>query len=180
MLLYGEAGGSDRLIERFKLKLKKNTDGVTEVAEQFAHFCREDARAAADVPMHPDYFPDFGFLIAGLDKKGKKYNIPLFYTLDSLRGFRLGLRRKFEIEGKKMIALYLFSKGYRANMSLEDVLRLVAQAMYDTRNIDSTVGGQIRIAIIDAVGTREIPEEDVESFTEPWSVSRLRHIAKER
>ena len=130
--------------------------------------------------MHPEYFPDFGFLIAGLDKKGSRYRTPLFYTLDSFTGFGLGLRRGFEIQGKSMIALYLFSKGYQANMSLDSLLRLVAQAMWDTKNIDATVGGQIRIAIIDSEGIREIPDEDVESFVEPWSVGRLRDIVRER
>src|SRR6266705_3362466 len=89
ILLSGEAGSADRLIERFKLKLQKGIDGGTRIAEEFAEFCQRDARKASGVPMHPQYFPDFSFIVAGLDKRGIKYAIPRFYTLDSMTGYRL-------------------------------------------------------------------------------------------
>jgi len=54
------------------------------------------------------------------------------------------------------------------NMSLDELVRLVAQALYDTMKIDGDVGGQIKLAIIDENGMREIPKRDVDTYITKW------------
>jgi 20S proteasome alpha/beta subunit len=178
ILLSGEAGNADELVERFKLK-RRGKDGVTNVADEFTEFCRQDARKAAGVPMHPNYFPDFSFIVAGLDKRGTKYVIPRFYTLDSLAGYRLGLSRLFEIQGKPLIARYLFCKEFEPDMIVDKLCRLVARALYDTAKIDGEVGGDLKMARIEADGYHSIPGKDIQSFIEPWELGRLKEIMKQ-
>jgi len=179
ILLSGEAGSADRIIERFKLKLPKTLDGGTKVAEEFERFCQREARKAVGVPMHPNYFPEFSFIVAGLDKKGNEFAIPRFYTLDSLTGYRLGLSRLFEIQGKPLIARYLFCKQFERDMVVDKLCRLVAQSLYDTTKIDGEVGGDIKMARIEQDGYHPIPDKDIETFIEPWGLGRLREIMKQ-
>lgn len=179
ILLSGEAGSADRLIETFKLKMPRGLDGVTKVAEAFAEFCRKEAKKAADVPMHPSYFPDFGFIVAGLDPRKGRYVVPRSYNLDSTTGYRLFLSRLFEIHGKPLIALYMFSKQFEVNMVVDQLCRLTAQALYDTAKIDGEVGGDLKMAKIESDGYRPISDKDIQSFIEPWELSRLRAIMKQ-
>ncbi len=53
-----------------------------------------EAKKVRDVPAHPQYFPSFGFVIAGLNKSRGEYNVPRCYGLSSTTGFRLGLYRE--------------------------------------------------------------------------------------
>jgi len=77
VLIYGQADESIYFAKRFKF-LNKTIDGVSRVAEKFAEFCRNEMQKVKDVPKHPDYFPMFGFIIAGLDpaKTGRGYTVP--------------------------------------------------------------------------------------------------------
>lgn len=180
ILLAGEAEVGDRLVEKFKLSLKRNDDGVTHIAEKLTDFCIDDARRLTGVPMHPDYFPNFGFIIAGLDKKRGKYNLPRCYTLDSVTGFRLGLARGFAIDGKRMIAYYLFAKEFEHEMEFEEVCKLVAKAIHDTKSIDGDVGGPIRMARIHPSGYTPVPEADIQSeYVVTWDVERLQRLVRE-
>jgi 20S proteasome alpha/beta subunit len=180
ILLSGEAEVGDRLVEKFKLSLRRQDDGATLIAERLTEFCREDARQLAGVPTHPSYFPNFGFIIAGLDKRGSKYRVPRCYRLDSLSGFRLGLSRGFAVDGKPMIARYLFAKNFQWGMQLDELCRLVAQAMFDTMSIDGDVGGKIRMGRIDPTGYTEIPETDIKNeYITSWDVERLRRIVEQ-
>jgi len=179
ILLSGEAGLGDQLIEKFKLSLKKKDYGATSIAEQLTDFCIEDAKKHVGVPTYPSYFPNLVFIIAGLDKKGSRYRVPRCYTLDSLRGFRLGLSKGYEIQGKSMIARYLFAKNFQWDMQLDDLCRLVAQTIYDVMSIDGDVGGRIRLARIDPAGYTEIPESDVQmEYIIPWDVERLKKLVE--
>ena len=182
ILLSGDADVGDRLIEKFKLSLRRSDDGATPIAERFTDFCIEDAKKHAGVPAHPNYFPNFGFIIAGLDRKRGKYRIPRCYTLDSLTGFRLGLSSKgYAIEGKPWIALYQFTRNFQWGMQLDDLCKLVAQAIYDTMSIDGDVGGRIRLARIDPTGYTEIPEADINrEFITSWDVERLKKLVEQR
>ena len=175
----GEAGSADRLIETFKLKMSRGLDGVTKVAEAFAEFCKKEAKKSAGVPMHPDYFPDFSFIIAGLDPKKGKYVVPRSYNLDSTTGYRLFLSRMFEVHGKWLIALYMFSKQFEVNMVVDQLCRLTAQALYDTAKIDGEVGGDLKMAKIESDGYHPISDRDIQSFIEPWELRRLKAIMKQ-
>jgi 20S proteasome alpha/beta subunit len=179
ILLAGEAEVGDRLIEKFKLSLKRNEDGVSCIAEKLADFCIDDSRRLIGVPTHPNYFPDFGFIVAGLDERRSKYKVPRCYTLDSMTGFRLGLARGFAIDGKRMIAYYLFAKEFEHGMEFEDVCRLVAKAINDTKSIDGDVGGGIRMARIHSSGYTEVPEADIQNeYIVPWDVEKLQRLAR--
>jgi 20S proteasome alpha/beta subunit len=181
VLLAGEAEVADRLVERFKLSLRKKDDGVSNIADKLTRFCIKDALRLAGVPVHPEYFPDFGFIIAGLDKRREQYKIPRTYTLDSLTGFRLGLSRRFAIDGKRMIAYYLFAKEFEQGMNRDDVCALVAKALNDTLSIDGDVGGKIRMAQIDPRGFEPIPETEIQNdYIVPWDVEKLRLIAEKQ
>ena len=162
-LVYGDAHISDYLIEKFKEKLTVKTKTVSAVAEKFAEFCRQEVKKTKDVPR--DYIPNFGFIIAGLDFKGK-IPIPRCYKLRSLDGFELGIYREgFAIEGKYIIATYLFSKEFQQDMSVEQLSSLTAKAIYDTSTIDGDVGGEIKMARIDEYGYTPYQSDIVERYT---------------
>ena len=127
------------------------------------------------MPRDPDFRVSFGFLVSGL--KIKNGNVtPLIYNLRNLTGFRLGLCKPYAIYGKPLIAHYLFSMHYRDDMSIDDLCKLVAQSIYDTKQIDGDVGGLIRMTIIDSDGTREIPDSDVNAYFETWDLRNLKMI----
>jgi len=162
ILMYGETQIPDYLIEKFKEELSRKNMNVTDIAENFASFCRNEARKTYDVRIAR--FPLFGFVIAGLDKKGRKY-IPRCFNLESGTGFSLGLySEKFAIEGKPFLALYLFSKKYRQNMSVEELSELVAEAFHDTKKIDGDVGGETKMARIDETGFIEYTKEAIDDL----------------
>lgn len=162
-LVYGDAHISDYLIEKFKEKLSGKTKTVSEVAEEFADFCREEVKKTLDVPR--EYIPNFGFIIAGLDFKSK-IPIPRCYKLRSLDGFELGIYREdFAIAGKYIIATYLFSKEFKQDMTVEQLSNLTANAIYDTSKIDGDVGGKIKMARIDENGYTPYSTVDIERYT---------------
>ncbi len=173
ILLYGEAQLANYLIEKFRSTLKRQTFGVREIAEKVANICREETKKVKDVQAHPRYFPNFGFVIAGLNKSGEKYNVPRCYSLRSATGFRLGSYTEgFAIEGKPIIALYMFAKNYRSDMQVDELCGLVAQALYDTMRIDGDVGGEIKMAIIDSAGLRELDSRDIRrDLIREWGTS---------
>ena len=126
---------------------------------------RQEARAVADVPKYPNYFPDYGFIIAGLDKSRGRFKIPKCYTLQSTQGFRMNYGKEgFALEGKPMLAYYLFEKHYeRTDKEEPDALcELVGRTLYDTRRIDGDVGGELKMALIRPEGFDWVPDEDVQ------------------
>jgi len=165
VLLYGAADQGVYLARKF-LRANRSIDGVTKVAEKFAEFCRDEIRKVSDVPR--EYFPYFGFIVAGLDKQGSEYRIPCCYRFDSASGCMLGSPEPYAIAGKPFIAQYLFEQRYGENMQLDELSALVAQCIYDTICVDGDVGGRIRVAIIDAVGFREKIFRDVKASIKQW------------
>jgi 20S proteasome alpha/beta subunit len=175
ILLYGNANEGIYLVKRFKF-LNKRIDGVSNVAEGFAKFCKSEMKKTKDVPHHPNYFPNFGFIVAGLDTEGRTriYRTPRTYNLGSVNGFRLGRPDPFGFGGKPFIALYLYAQRFQSQrtheeMLLDDMCKFVAQCIYDTMSIDGDVGGKIHLAIIDRVGFREMPEQDVRRRIQQWA-----------
>ena len=169
VLIYGEADESIYFVKRFKF-LNKSIDGVSKVAEKFAEFCRKEMQKVKDVPKHPQYFPMFGFIIAGLDpaKTGRGYSIPRSYTLKSYNGFMLGRPDPVAHGGKPFIALYHYNQLYNEEMSKDELVQYVAQCIYDTMAVDGDVGGRIRISIIDSDGMIDRPYQYVRRGIRQW------------
>ena len=179
ILMYGGAEEASQLVEKYKSILEKDEekiDGVTLVAENFCEFCREEERKLVGMPHYEENVTYFGFLVCGMDKIGERFSKPLIYILSNYNGFRLGLCRPYAIQGKPIIGLYLFSKNYNADMTVDELCRLVAQSIYDTMCIDGDVGGQINIALIDSDGMRELSNPDVKKLYETWQMRDLRRI----
>jgi len=176
ILMYGASEEGNQLVEKYKASIKSSLEGVTSVAEDFCNFCREEEKKLADVPKHPEAWSLFGFIVCGLNKTDDKYTAPFLYNLHNANGFRLGLCKPFAIKGKPMIAYYLFAKGYRDDMTVNELCKLVAQSIYDTTRIDGDVGGPIRLAIIDSDGLREISDSDIRDYIETWELKDLKRI----
>ena len=171
VLLFGAACRASYLVEKFKQNLKSKKKNVTDIAEDLASFCRNEERILSDIPAYSP--PQFGFIIAGIDKSGKKIT-PKCYSLISTSGFRLGLYDQgFGIEGKAIIAYYLFAKNFvkKEKRGLDDLIRLVVGALYDTMNVDGDVGGKINIAIIDGYGMRNVPPMDINAKIDRWQTA---------
>lgn len=167
-LIYGDAHISDYLIDKFKERPSLEDKNVSEIAQDFAEFCREEARKTKDVPR--SYFPQFGFIIAGLDILRNRVIIPRCYSLRSSEGFQIGIyKEKFAIAGKDVIATYLFSHEYKSDMSVDDLSKLVVKAISDTSKIDGDVGGDIKIARIDETGFTPYAQSDVEDTIQELS-----------
>src|SRR5438132_13276907 len=66
VLMYGEADPANYLIETFRDSLEGQDADVREVALKLAELCRVEAKETKDVPAHPNYFPNLGFMITGL------------------------------------------------------------------------------------------------------------------
>lgn len=168
ILLSGATCQASYLVEKFKQNLKSNKKNVTAIAEDFASFCRNEARVCSDVPTYDP--PHLGFIIAGIDKSGRKIT-PKCYSLTSMSGFKLGLYDQgFGIEGKSIIAYYLFAKNFakKEKIELDELVRLVVGALDDTMNIDGDVGGKINMAIIDDSGMRKIGQRDITENIRIW------------
>ena len=162
ILLYGESGQAQYLVEKYKKDRRNGDRDVSEQVEEFAELCQRQARLLSDVPGNPRYFPAFGFLIAGLDKKQGSFNTPRCYQLYSERNFRIELGREgFVMDGKPMLAYYFFAKKYDSNMELDPLLELIAQSLWDTSQVDGDVGGTIRMSLIDRDGYHELPRTDI-------------------
>lgn len=170
VLIYGEADESIYFAKRFKF-LNKKIDGVSKVAEKFAEFCRKEFEKVRTVPRHPDYFPIFGFIVAGLDpsKNGRVYNVPRSYSLKSHNSFLLGRPDPVAHGGKPFIALYHYNKTFEDDMTKDDLSKYVAQCIYDTMAVDGDVGGRIRINIIDSEGIIDRPPQYVNRGLDQWS-----------
>ena len=168
-LVYGDANISDYLVEKFQKEFSLSKKTVVQVTEDFAQFCRSEAEKVKDVPR--DYFPKFGFIIAGLDEKGS-IPIPRIFGIRSIDGFQIGVHQEnFAIAGKRIIATYLFSKEYNSDMNVDSLSKLTAKAILDTSNIDADVGGEIKMARIDDHGFDPYTEEDIDKLLETEETS---------
>jgi 20S proteasome alpha/beta subunit len=173
--VFGSSEEGSQLVEKYKEQINPILQSVDKVAEDFCKFCQKEEITLAKVPKDPNYRVSFGFLVSGIKIKNKIVT-PLIYAFHNLAGFRLGLCRPYAIRGKPLIAYYLFAKDYKDELTINELCELVAQSLYDTMQIDGDVGGQIRMAIIDADGLREIPDSDVNNYVETWDLRNLRKI----
>ena len=166
VLYSGDVNAAEYLIDKFQNKLKNSKDNVTKTATDFRHMCIKEYNEHAG--LEATYLPDCNFIIAGLDINGNI--IPKCYSMDSSSGFKMGKYPSgYGIGGKPFVARYLFRKRYGEGKSLDDLCQLVGQAIYDTKKVDGDVGGQIRMAIIDNEGFRNVPENDVyDEYIAKW------------
>lgn len=177
ILIAGEGDVSYQLIEDFKQSLHGRTiDGATNIAKEFINFGRQKFENLKNFPIpNPDsLFPGCVFIIAGLDKQDDVYKIPKSYVTMSydnflLRGDNLG----YKIEGKPMIARYLFKKYYKSDMSVDDLASLSIGTLYDVSEVanDGAVGGEIeeiKLAKITSEGITLFKEQEKENFKTQW------------
>ena len=171
VLICGEMAQAHYIVAKFCANREDIDSNVSDIAEAFKEFCREEARELANVPKNPNYFPDYAFVIAGLDKgEGDVFSIPRCYALGSTEGFRMKLGKEgFVLDGKPMLAYYLFERFYKRTdkEDPDELCKLVGQTIYDTRRIDGDVGGDLKMALIrGAEGFDWIPETDVNDYVE--------------
>jgi 20S proteasome alpha/beta subunit len=155
VLFCGDSGYAQNIIARYQAKIAGQRElGVTPLADDFAIFCQEEAKKTVGVPTFSRVkpyrnFPDIGFVLGGLDKAGRKFTQPRCYGLSSWTGYRLELGGGgFVLDGKPMLARYLFAHHYRAGMDIGSLCDLVIRCLYDTSRVDGDVGGKYRLAII--------------------------------
>ncbi len=169
VLFCGDAGYAQHLISKYQTRISGRPEfGVTDLTEDFASFCQEEEIRLSNVPTFSTrsptgrYFPDLGFILAGFNKVGRQFSQPRCYGLSSQRGYRLELGNGFVLDGKPMIARYLFARSYKPDMDIARLSNLVVQCLFDTARVDGDVGGRWRLAIIGPTETRVKSHEEVE------------------
>jgi 20S proteasome alpha/beta subunit len=171
-LIYGDADPAKYLVESFLNSNNVSRLGVTAVARALAKHCRFWLN---ELPEHPAVrLPGFGFVVSGLDPKGRGKLKPQSYALKSETGFTLGAYDSFALEGKPIVAYYMFAQNYHEDSDQSGLSSLVAQALYDTVMVDGDVGGTIRLAIIDRTGMRWPSPQDVGRMITSWENPPIR------
>ena len=85
----------------------------------------------------------------------------------------LGTSETFITSGVDFLANYFLEKYYKKEANVEDSLKLVGQAIYDTQKINGNVGGDISLFIIDKIGARQINETE---YFIPWEDQEIQKI----
>jgi len=174
ILLFGDADEGTCLVEKFKLNLAEDVDGVSDVAERLANFCRDEFKKLEHVPL--TRLPNFGFIVAGLDPTDNDYKIPRCYRLKSACGFIVGLAKPYAIDGRPFIAYYLFEKHFREKKTVDDLCQFVAQTIYDSEAIDGAVGGAIKMGIVRTSGFSEVTPEEMRGYIVSWVPSNINGV----
>lgn len=169
VLICGEAGPASNLVDLLSRGAPRRPEGVRSVATRLAKLARKEAIELRPVPTHRDYFPNFAFIVTGLDRASNGNLRPETFALRSETGFRLELSQGGrEMDGQPLIPEYLFEKQFREGMPLEDLCGLVAQALFDTARINAYVGGRLRMGIVDKRGFRELALDVVRGYIKEW------------
>ena len=166
VLYYDEVYVAEYLIDKFKSELKNDDDDVTKIAKDFKKMCINESLEHDSIQI--TRLPQVGFIMAGLDIKSKIE--PKCFGMTSGSGYRLGkYPYGYGIEGKPFVAHYLFRRYYKPSMNKDELCKLVAQSIYDTKKVDGDVGGEIRLAIIDSSGWTDVPTADVyDEYIQKW------------
>lgn len=162
VLTAGDAGHSQWLVEKYKKDVRKRKDGVSVVAEDFGEFLKRQAKKDANVPKHPEHFPDYRYVVSGLDKVGEKFALPKCYSLYSVEGFKVKVWQEgFVLEGKPMLGYYLFERYYPKMKKPDELCGLVGQTLYDTSRVDGDVGFHFRMAVVRDNGFSWFDEREI-------------------
>lgn len=178
ILIAGEADIARQLIEEFReRKLSRIKSGnVGDIAKKFSQFCKKEFKEIVDfIPATSNQFPDVDFMIAGLQKERGKFK-PRLYLVRSWRAFYPERSKNFAIDGKNIVAYYLFAKNFQDNMTIDEECELVAQCIYDTIQIDGDVGGEVSMGIINNLGFSPV---DSEGYIKEWGIEKFRKIIEE-
>ena len=179
VLISGDGEIGCELILRFKEKysslLKKN---VSIIAEKFSEFCRtEYKKFGLYTPATAETFPSVSFIIAGLEKISRGKFSPKIFILRSESSFINCRKPKYCVDGAPIIAEYLMIKGYSDELQIDEACKLIGQILYETSQVDSTVGGKLKIAFIDRDGFN-YDDESIKSIV-PWDVEELLKAIKD-
>lgn len=166
VLICADAEVGVQLVEEFKTQYANHHNwGITKVVKEFSKFCKREISHISDTVSPSDRaFPNVIYIVAGLDKVGKKWK-PKINILRSHRLFYPGREKNKAANGKPMIARYILDKEYNKNLSVDDMCSLVGMVMAETVRIDGDVGGRIRMAVINQKGVRELSDDVVDIFT---------------
>jgi len=158
ILYSGDVNYAEYMIDKFQSTSPNQDENVTKIANDFRKMCIKENEEHAGIQVSS--LPQYSLIISGLD--GGKKNIPKCYSMNSGSGFRLGKYPSgYGIGGKPFIAHFLFRKNYSNTKNVDEICKLVAQSIYDTKKVDGDVGGVIRLAIIDKGGFREVLTADI-------------------
>jgi 20S proteasome alpha/beta subunit len=179
ILIAGDGEIGSELIQRFKEKNRKSLNGDTEkIAEQFSEFCKKTYSGLGNYQPHVSkYFPVVDFILAGLDKKGKNKYTPKIFILRSNSMFCHCRKKDYCVDGSYLIALYLLEKNYKKELSVDEAFKLVGALLYETNQIDTSVGGNLKIGIIDKDGFHMEP--DSSKYITTWDEERMAKIIRE-
>lgn len=155
ILIAGDSEKGRYLTEEFKPKIKPKDD-IKKILKKFCKFSRKEFKNVYDY-LHPELWPEVTFILAGFekDKTGKSIN-PRLFIVRSDDMFEEGEAIDNIIEGKDIIAKYLFAKRYEESMTQEETTELVFDCLYDTENIDGDAGGKYTMEIITKLGFTSI------------------------
>jgi len=161
VLIAGDAEKGTYLTEKFK-PLVKPSDDVDTILKKFSTFCREQFKIVYKT-VHLNAQPDIIFILAGFVKEMKKKKAqPRIYVLRSYDYFTIGETKHYIIEGKRIIAEYLFfKKPYSVDILEKDMVKLVFNCLYDTEKFDGDVGGTYIIKTISEWGLNELDAEQM-------------------
>jgi len=174
ILLSGDSEFGFTLISEFLEKSELKSKGVSDIAAKFCKFCRNRFNEIENFSLaSQELFPDIDFIVSGMDKEGGKFGKGKIFILRKDRLFTPSLSADFTPSGQTLLAYYLFEKGYKKDLNLDDTCSLVAQAIYETERINGNVGGEITLAVIDSNKFRFL---NAQEYYKEWEQQELDKI----
>lgn len=166
-LTFGDGETARFLLEGFRKEKDIGKWGPSRIVRELADYCQKNYGKAPKVTVGS--VPKLGFIIAGLETPKSGEITTACMSVRSIDNFEPKLHDKYSIQGKPVIAHYLFRRQYEAaKSSVDGLTRLVAQALYDTSQIDGDVGGSFDVRIIDRDETRPVKQGDLPVLIEAW------------
>ena len=166
VLLHGEASAANYLLDQLRAERSIDRLGVSQVAQKLYKLGTAQMRETP--PSAWKLMPQFGLIVAGVDRPPRHVAVPKCLGLSTSDGFWPHSYDHFAIRGKPLIANYLFAQRYKEDLVVNAMTELVAQALYDTMNVDGDVGGDMDVMIIDGEGSRTLLKEDLPDLITAW------------
>ena len=176
IMLAGDAEFGITLINGFIEKSSLKGKGVSEITEEFRKFCIIKFNEIQKFSLeNQKLFPDVDFIVSGMDKEGKEFKKGRIFILRKERLFTPSFSDDFASSGQTLLAYYFFEKQYREDLTLDESLQLVGQAIYDTARINGNVGGKITLAVIDSKKFRIVDEQE---YIKGWEQEKLDRLVQ--